>query len=338
LTPVAELEPVNIGGVVVRRATLHNQSEIDRKDIRIGDTVVVRRQGDVIPAVISVVAAKRTGDERRFVLPTTCPECGSGVAKDDDEEVAVRCTNPHCPAKLVERLKHFVSRRGVDIDSLGEKLLLRLVESGRVQNAADLYTLSREELLQLERFGERSTERLLRGIEQSKGVGLAKFIYALGIRQVGEKTARDIAERVQSIEGFLALTEEELLQIPEVGPKVAQSVVRFLNDPSERGVVEGLVTNGVHPAPVEQRPSVEPLRDGPFAHQVVVLTGTLLAMSREEAKARVVELGGEVRDGITKAVTMLVVGESPGSKVKKAQALGIPIVDEEEFLRHLSRP
>jgi DNA ligase (NAD+) len=332
LTPVAELEPVSIGGVTVKRATLHNQNEIDRKDIRIGDTVLVRRQGDVIPAVISVVMAKRTGRERPFHLPDRCPRCGSPAVRESEEEVAIRCSNPACPAKLVERLKHFVSRRAFDIDTLGEKLLSQLVESGRVKTAADLFTLSAEELAGLPRMGEKSAGNLVRAIESRKRVSFERFLYALGIRHVGEKTARDLAAAFMSLDELLHASAGELERIPEVGPKVAASVTAFFSDRRERKLIESLLARGVS---VEVKKREARAREGAFSGEVVVLTGTLSGMTREEAQRRIEASGGEVRPSVTKATTLVVAGEKAGSKLAKAESLKIPVISEAELLARL---
>lgn len=323
LTPVAELEPVNIGGVIVKRATLHNQDEIERKDIRIGDKVVVRRQGDVIPAVIAVITAERTGNERVFRLPETCPECGAQAVRDD--EVAVRCSNPHCPAKLVERLKHFVSRGGLDIDKLGEKLLEQLADRGLVQSPADIFTLTREKLLTLPRMGEKSVQNILSALEKSKTVPLHRLIFALGIRQVGERTAKDLAAAFRSIDKLAAATESELQRVTEVGPKVAEAILRFFADDDEREMVERLLALGIH----VEVPAAD--AQGAFAGEVVVLTGGLEHCTRDEAQQIIEELGGKTSSSVGKTTTLVVAGEAAGSKLKKAAELGIPVIDEAEF-------
>ena len=219
LTPVAELEPVNVGGVVVKRATLHNQSEIDRKDIRIGDTVIIRRQGDVIPAVVSVVFSKRTGEEKKFVLPDKCPVCESPAVRENEEDVAIRCSNPKCPSKVVERLKHFVSRNAFDIDTFGEKLIAKLVEMKRVESIADIFTLEIEEIAELERMGEKSATNLIQAIDKSRDVTFARFIYALGIRHVGERTAKILASTAGSFEELLKFDLERLEKIRRRRPE-----------------------------------------------------------------------------------------------------------------------
>lgn len=329
LTPVAELEPVRVGGVVVKRATLHNQDEIDRKDIRIGDTVIVRRQGDVIPAVVAVVPEKRTGAEKKFLLPSTCPICGSKAEKENEEDAALRCTNQRCPAKLVERLKHFVSRSAFDIESLGEKLVTKLVEQNRLRSAADIFTLRVEELAEMERMAEKSAQNVVAAIENSKHIPLARFIYALGIRHVGERTAQVLAEVARDYQTLAAMSEEEFNEVPDVGPVVAHSLASFFSDPVEQQVVDRLFENGVV---IEQFKKI----DGPFSGETVVLTGTLEGLTRDDAKRRVEAAGGTVGSSVTKATTLVVAGSDAGSKLEKAKKLGVSVIDEIEFLRRLN--
>lgn len=332
LTPVAELEPVKIGGVVVKRATLHNQDEIDRKDIRIGDTVVVRRQGDVIPAVVAVVTAKRVGTERRFVLPDRCPECGSPAAKTTEGDAAVRCTNLSCPAQLVERLKHFVSRGGFDIDLLGEKLLEQLVERGIVKRPADLFQLTQGQLEQLPRMGERSASNVIKAIAGSKTIHLSKFIFALGIRHVGERTARALAVASGSLGRLIGFSREELQSIEDIGPKVAESIGEFFASPDERANIDALLESGVEIEHLQQQSG-----GGRFAGETVVLTGTLSAMSRDQAAERIIAEGGAVTGSVSKKTTLVVAGNEAGSKLNKAEALGIPVIDEQQFLVRLGQ-
>lgn len=330
LTPVAELEPVEVGGVTVSRATLHNQDEIDRKDIRIGDTVVVRRQGDVIPAVVAVIENKRSGDEKKFKLPDTCPVCGSDVGKESAEDVGVRCLNPRCPAKLHERLKHFVGRRAMDIDSLGSKLLEALAESGRVSSFADLYDLKQEELASMERMGEKSAANIVEAIESSKDVALARFLFALGIRHVGERTAQLLAEHAGSLEVLRSMGEEELEQISDIGPKVAASIKTFFDDPQEQAVINELLRRGVSPKAVEQN------SNGAFAGETVVLTGSLSSLTRDEAKSLIEKAGGKISSSVGKSTTLLVAGEKAGSKLEKAEKQGIAVIDEQTLLQRLN--
>lgn len=328
LTPVAELEPVNVGGVVVRRATLHNQDEIDRKDIRIGDTVVVRRQGDVIPAVVAAISAKRTGQERRFTLPENCPACGERAIKESEKDAALRCPNSACPSKKINRLKHFVSRQAFDIDSLGEKLLEQLTQSGRVQTAADLFSLTQEELASLDRMGEKSALNVISAISGSKNISLARFIYALGIRHVGERTAKALAEAAQTLPQLRHMSKEELENISDVGPKVSESILQFLSDPDEQSLIDDLLAHGVI---VQPHPQINH-STGRFSGELVVLTGSLTSMSRDEAKEKIEALGGQTASSVSAKTTLVVAGEKAGSKLKKAAELGIRVIDENEFL------
>jgi DNA ligase (NAD+) len=329
LTPVAELEPVAIGGVTVRRATLHNREEIERKDIRVGDTVIVRRQGDVIPAVVGVVHPKRIGNEVPFEMPALCPACGTAVVHDP-EQVAVRCPNLSCPAQQIERLKHFVSRRAFDIENLGEKNLEVLLNQGLIKNAADLFLLKKEQLLELERVGEKSAQNLVDAIAQSKTVDLDRFIYALGIRQVGDRTAKDIAQKCRELAVFRAMSEAELSEISEVGPVVSLNVVSFLRDPSAQAFIDSLLQAGV-----VVREAAAKLAGGVFEGETVVLTGGLERFSRDEARARIEAEGGKATTSISKSTTLVVAGSDAGSKLKKAAELGIPVIDEVAFLERL---
>lgn len=331
LTPVAELEPVTVGGVVVRRATLHNQDEINRKDIRIGDTVVVRRQGDVIPAVVSVVTARRNGTEVPFVLPDNCPVCDAAVVRDE-AEVAVRCPNPACPAKIINRLKHFVSRKAMDIDSLGVKLLEQLVASGMIRNLADIYKVQKEQLLTLERMGEKSVDNLLSAINASRQVAFDRLLYALGIRHVGERTARLLAQNFSDISALRLAAESELEAIDEVGPKVADAIVTFFNDEEEALQLDELLSSLEIAYGAKTGDVV-----GAFTGEKVVITGTLQTMTRDQARDAVINAGGDVQSAVGSSTTILVAGEKAGSKLLKAQKAGITIIDESEFRERLER-
>ena len=330
LTPVAELEPVNVGGVVVRRATLHNQDEIDRKDIRIGDTVVVRRQGDVIPAVVTVVVAKRTGAEKKFKMPEVCPVCGSSVLKEGEDDVAVRCTNYSCPAQLVNRLKHFVSRKAFDIDHLGEKLIQQLVDAELVRGPADLFLVTLEQLSELDRMAEKSAANVIEALEGSKKIGLSRFLYALGIRHVGERTARTLAQVAGSLESLQQMSTEELEELEDVGPIVAKSLVDFFSDREEQGTISALLQRGVE-IELDLEPASEGEAQGAFSGEKVVLTGSLQELTRDEAKRLIERAGGKVSSSVTKSTTLVIAGEKAGSKLKKAQELEISILSEEEF-------
>jgi DNA ligase (NAD+) len=324
LTPVAELQPVKVGGVVVSRATLHNQEEIKRKDIRIGDTVVIKRQGDVIPAVAAVVTASRNGTERIFEFPKNCPICNSAVELLPDEAV-VRCPNSHCPAKVEERVIHYASRDAADIEGLGDKMVRLLFEHKVIKDLSDIFTLRYEHLENLPRMAEKSINNLLEAIQKSKNISLAKFIFGLGIRHVGEKTARVLAERTQNLENFKSLTLEKILNIPEIGPETANSIVSFLNDPNEINLINKLIQYGV-------RPVYEENKSSKLSGKYFVITGSLEKLGRNEAKKTIEDLGGVVQSSVSKKTSYVVVGSDPGSKFDKAKELGVPILSESEFL------
>jgi DNA ligase (NAD+) len=326
LTPVALMEPVRIGGVEVKRATLHNQDEIDNKDVRIGDTVVVRRAGDVIPEVVKVIESKRTGTEQKFVMPATCPVCGSDVIRLPGE-AAHRCIGISCPAQVKGRIKHFASKRAMDIDGLGQKLIEQLVDKGLIKDIADLYDLSQDGLAALDRMAEKSAANLITALEKSKHPALARFIYALGIRHVGEHIAQVLARNLSSLDAIAHATEEELTAIPEIGPEVAQSVQRFFRDKGNRKEIERLLKAGIRIAESKARKK-EPLKGKTF-----LFTGALEGMTRDEAKDLVEQLGGEVTSSAGKGVDYVVAGKEPGSKYAKARELGLTIIDEEEFER-----
>lgn len=324
ITPVAILEPVRVGGVIVSRATLHNEDEIKRKGIKIGDKVVVRRQGDVIPAVVTFIPSARTGKERDFVFPSHCPRCNSKIVRPEDEAVA-RCVNPKCSAKLEGRILHYTSRKGADIEGLGEKIVELLCSKELVKNLADLYRLKESDLIGLPGFAELSSKNLIKAIEQSKSVPLPRFLFALGLRHVGERTARVVAEHVQTIERFLELSEDEILRIPEVGEETAKALTAFLNDPTEVSILRDLLKLGVNPTSAAKKVG------GPLSGKTFVLTGTL-SFSREEAQKKIEDLGGKVTSSVSKKTTFVVAGLDPGSKLSKAQELGVRILNESEFL------
>ncbi len=324
LTPVAVLRPVQVGGVEVKRATLHNQDEIDRKDVRIGDHVLVRRAGDVIPEVVKVIKERRTGKERKFRMPERCPVCGSEVVRLPGE-VAFRCVGLSCPAQLKGRIRHFASRRAMDIEGLGVKLIDQLVDKGLVKDLSDIYYLTKEELAGLERMADKSAQNIIDAIERSKKTTLARFLNALGIRLVGEHLSQVLAEKFGSLERLYTVTEEELMAVPEIGPEVAQSVVRFFRDERNRETIKRIVEAGVsfeEAAPEEERP---------LEGKVFVFTGALESMTREEAKNLVERLGGRAASSVSRKVDYVVVGKDPGSKYDKARELGLTIIDEEEF-------
>lgn len=339
ITPVARLKPVFVGGVTVTNATLHNEDEVLRKDVRVGDTVIVRRAGDVIPEVVAIVPEKRPMQAGvdlfssqaiypPFAMPTHCPECTSAIEKSADEAIA-RCSGGlYCPAQRKQALLHFAARRAMDIEGLGDKLVDQVVEAGLVHSPADLYVLAEEQLAQLERMGEKSAQNLLAAIAKSKSTTLARFIFALGIRNVGEATARDLARYFGRIEGLMAANPETLQQVPDVGPVVAASIAAFLGEPHNQQIIASLRAAGVHwpeGEPIEARPQV-------FAGQTLVLTGTLPALKREEAKALIEAAGGKVAGSVSKKTNYVVAGEEAGSKLEKALELGVTVIDEAELL------
>ena len=334
LTPVAIMTPVRIGGVTVSRASLHNQDEIDRKDIRVGDTVVVQRAGDVIPEVVKVITGRRTGRELPFVFPSHCPVCGATVARLPGE-AAHRCQGISCPAQLKERLVHFASRGGMDIEGLGEKMVSRLVEASLIKDPADIFLLQAGDLLALERTGEKSVENLLGAIARAKRPPLAKFIFALGIRHVGESMARILARRYAGLKELQAAEPEELMKIRDVGPEAAGSITRFFREPANLAVLDKLAAAGVVPV---NEGYAEPPVAGPLAGKTFVLTGTLSRMTRGEAKRRIEVRGGKTAETVSKKTDFLVAGEAPGSKLDKAKVLGISILDEGSFFELLEGP
>ena len=328
LTPVAHVEPVFVGGVTVSNVTLHNMDDVARKDVRIGDTVVVRRAGDVIPEIVRVIPDKRPPDARSVELPARCPVCNSHVVRTEGEAVA-RCSGGLvCAAQRLGAIRHFASRRALDVDGLGERLVEQLIESGRVATPADLYTLTVDEIAELERMGPRSAANLIAALEQSKQTTLPRFLYALGIRDVGESTALALAGHFGDLDPLQAATLEEIQQVHDVGPVVAAHVREFFDEERNRLVIQALRAAGVR-WPVIERTAVA--ADGPLTGQVVVITGTLATMSREEARDAARAAGAAVTDSVSKKTTLLVVGADAGSKLKKARDLGIRIVDEAGF-------
>ena len=331
LTPVAILEPVQIAGTTISRCTLHNEEEIKRKDIRIGDYVLLERSGDVIPHLVSVMKERRTGKEKILNWPKTCPVCNSVIFKEEGEAIS-RCVNPSCPARLRESILHFASRRAMNIEGLGEALVDQLLASGLIKQIPDLYNLKFEDLVKLERMGPKSARNLLEQIEESKTRELSRLIFALGIRNVGEKLAQALARKFMDLEKLAAANEEELMSLEDVGPKVAKSIIFFFAQPENQKLLAKLKAAGLKlkEEPEESRP--QPLRGLTF-----VLTGTLSSMTRDEAKEKIERLGGEVSSTVSKKTDYLVVGENPGSKLDKANQLGVRIINETEFLRIIGR-
>ncbi len=327
LTPVARLKPVFVGGVTVSNATLHNQDEIDRKDIRIGDTVIVRRAGDVIPEIVKVVLSRRPPDAVKYTLPKQCPVCGSDVEKIDGEAI-VRCSGGlYCPAQRKEAIKHFASRKGMDIDGLGDKLVEHLVDKGLVKDVADLYSLTASDLISLERMGEKSAQNLLQAIASSKQTTFSRFLYALGIREVGEATARALAQHFLTLEALQQADEHALTEIEDVGPIVAYHIITFFKQPHNREVIARLLAAGVH------WPEEKPLGQDSFLRgKTIVLTGTLDTMSRSEAKEKLLAMGAKVTGSVSQKTDYVIAGRDAGSKLTKAQSLGIPVVDEATLL------
>lgn len=334
ITPVARLKPVFVGGTTVCNATLHNEDELRRKDLKIGDTVIVRRAGDVIPEVASPILSLRPVDAREFVMPVRCPECDSAIMKLEGEAVA-RCTGGlYCPAQRKQALLHFAQRRALNIEGLGDKLVDQIVERGLVHSPADLYRLGLAALSSLERMAEKSAQNLLDGIAASKQTTLARFMFALGIRHVGEATARDLAKHFGNLDRLMDAPLDELLRVNDVGPVVAQSIRQFFDQPHNREVVEQLRACGVHWPETAGNAAVD--AKGPFAGKTVVLTGTLSSMSRDDAKDRLEALGAKVSASVSKKTDFVVAGAESGSKLDKAQALGVAVLTEVEFLSYLN--
>ena len=330
LTPTAVLTPVKLSGSVISRATLHNEDFIRAKDIRIGDRVIINKAGEIIPEVLRVVAEKRTGDEKEVEIPSVCPECGWRVERQG-EEAAIRCTNPHCPALGREGLIHFVSRDAMNIDGCGPSVINALLDAGLVRDAADLYSLRKEDLLKLERMGEKSADNLLAALSESKKNELDKLLFALGIRHVGAKVARILATEFGSMEKLQQAQPEELAQIRDIGDKIAESAVTWLNVPANIDLVERLAAAGLtmtFTLPASQE-------DNPFFGKTLVFTGTMPTLGRAEAKTMAQDVGAKVSGSVSKKTDYVIAGAEAGSKLEKAQQLGVTVIDEAEFLRML---
>jgi DNA ligase (NAD+) len=328
LTPVARLEPVFVGGVTVSNATLHNMDELKRKDVHIGDTVIVRRAGDVIPEIVQVILDRRPKNARSVNLPKKCPVCGSEVEQGEEEAVA-RCSGGlYCPAQRKEALRHFASRRAMDIEGLGSKLIEQLVDIEMVKTPADIYALTVAQLAELDRMAEKSAQNLVEGIEASKKTTLRRFLFAIGIRDVGETTAGTLAEHFGSLDRLMQASDERIQEAPDVGPVIAAHIHHFFKQPHNIEVIDALRRAGVRWEETEPSRTTE----GPLIGKTFVITGTLPSLSRDEAKDRIVAKGGKVSDSVSKKTSYVVVGAEPGSKFKKAQDLGVTILDEEGLL------
>jgi len=332
LTPVAELEPVHLAGTIVKRATLHNEDDMRRKDIRIGDTVTIEKAGEIIPAVVGVVLTKRTGAEKIFEFPKKCPECGSQISRGvaGDEAAVWRCTNLHCPAQIRGRIEHWCSRGAMDIEGGGEVLVKQLVSANLVRDAADLYSLTLEQLTSLERMGEKSAQNFLDGVNASKTRDLWRIIFGLGILHVGAGVAKSLGRHFTSMDELAGATLEQLTNIDDVGEVIAQSLFQWFADSRNRQLIDRLRKAGVNMQSTLYKPQAAA---GPFAGKTFVLTGTLPTLKREEAIAKIEALGGKVSSSVSKKTDYVVAGEDAGSKLDKAQKLGIQILDEAQFLK-----
>ncbi|WP_040205408.1 NAD-dependent DNA ligase LigA [Neobacillus jeddahensis] len=336
ITPTALLEPVKVAGTTVQRSSLHNEDLIREKDIKIGDKVVVKKAGDIIPEVVNVLADQRTGNEVDFHMPTHCPECESELIRLEGE-VALRCINPKCPAQIREGLIHFVSRNAMNIDGLGEKVISQLFAEKLITDVADIYKLTREQLLALERMGEKSVTNLLKAIEASKANSLDKLLFGLGIRHVGAKAAKTLAQQFHSMGQLAQASKEELVAVDEIGDKMADSIVSFFEQDEAQDLIQELVTVGVNMEYKGARPVSAEESDSVFAGKTVVLTGKLEQLSRNEAKERIEALGGNVAGSVSKKTHLVIAGEDAGSKLAKAQELGIEVWDEEKLLVELNK-
>jgi DNA ligase (NAD+) len=329
-TPFAVLEPVKIAGSTVKLATLHNAGEIARKDIRIGDTVIVQKAGDIIPEVVEPLPKLRTGKEKQFIMPKSCPVCGEVLFKEEKDAVW-RCVNFDCPALEAGRVIHFASKAAYDIEGLGEKIVYQLLDAALIKDAADIFNLSVEELIKLERFGQKSAENLVSAIAEKKQVSFDRFIYGLGIRHVGLQTAADLANHFGSLEHFRSASLDELQQIPGIGVVVAKSVYDWLNSERHQAHIQKLHDVGV-------RPKVVKKVEGPLTGKNFVITGTLSSMSREAAGEQIAALGGRLQNTVTKDTSFVVVGDDPGAnKVKQAEKYGVEQLDESVLLKMLQK-
>ena len=336
ITPTAVLTPVKVAGSTVQRATLHNEDLIREKDIRIGDQVLIKKAGDIIPEVVQVLVESRTGKEMEFSMPTHCPECNSELVRLEGE-VAVRCINPKCPAQIREGLIHFVSRTAMNIDGLGEKVVSQLFAENLIQDVAGLYRLTREQLLELERMGEKSVSNLLAAIEASKGNSLEKLLFGLGIRHVGAKAAKTLAQHFEHMDRMVCATREELTSINEIGEKMADSIVTFFEQEEVLGLLNELNEMGINMTYTGPKLVTSDQSDSFFTGKTIVLTGKLSQLTRNEAKDKIESLGGNVSGSVSKKTDLVVAGEDAGSKLKKAEELGIDVWNEERLVEELSK-
>lgn len=336
ITPTAVLTPVKVAGSTVQRATLHNEDLIREKDIRIGDQVLIKKAGDIIPEVVQVLVESRTGKEMEFSMPTHCPECNSELVRLEGE-VAVRCINPKCPAQIREGLIHFVSRTAMNIDGLGEKVVSQLFAENLIQDVAGLYRLTREQLLELERMGEKSVSNLLAAIEASKGNSLEKLLFGLGIRHVGAKAAKTLAQHFEHMDRMVYATREELTSINEIGEKMADSIVTFFEQEEVLGLLNELKEMGINMIYTGPKLVISDQSDSFFTGKTIVLTGKLSQLTRNEAKDKIESLGGNVSGSVSKKTDLVVAGEEAGSKLKKAEELGIDVWNEERLVEELSK-
>lgn len=335
VTPTAILEPVQVAGTTVQRASLHNEDLIKEKDIRIGDYVIIRKAGDIIPEVVQVVLDKRADDLQPFAMPEHCPECDSELIRIG-EEVALRCINPKCPAQIRESLIHFVSRNAMNIEGLGEKVIAQLYQHELVHSAVDLYSLTKEQLIQLERMGEKSVANLLASIENSKKNSLEKLLFGLGIRHVGAGAAKVLAEHFETIDRLMEATEEQLLEVPDVGEKMVESIHMYFDNEDVQKVIQAFKDVGVNVEYLGPKRSEVAQADSVFQQKTVVLTGKLHQLTRSEAKAQIEALGGKVSGSVSKKTDLVIAGEDAGSKLVKAQELDIEIWDEDQLINELN--
>ncbi|GGE79930.1 NAD-dependent DNA ligase LigA [Priestia taiwanensis] len=336
VTPTAILEPVRVAGTVVQRASLHNEDLIREKDIRIGDTVVVKKAGDIIPEVVNVLVERRTGNEEEYRMPTHCPECESELVRLE-EEVALRCVNPSCPAQIREGLIHFVARNAMNIDGLGERVIAQLFEAGLIHTVADLYDLKKEQLLALERFAEKSATNLIQAIEASKKNSLEKVLFGLGIRHVGAKAAKTLAQHFETMDRLQEANVDELIAINEIGEKMAQSIVTYFDNEDVVALIGSLREHGVNVTYTGAKPVNIEESDSVFAGKTVVLTGKLEQLTRSEAKKKIEALGGNVAGSVSKKTDLVIAGEAAGSKLAQAEKLQIEVWSEEQLLQELNK-